>query len=344
MIRQIAKMWQIHSSIFKNWIHKVWWYLRTHIQRVRCTRFFSLVYRSHSSNPLTIKNVHDPNMRKVDLSIALHSNFSNPFSIVGIIAGNGLLPISLAESFITQGGQCYIAALEGEADPTLYKDLTHQFFKIGMVKPIIEYFRKYDVKNIILAGGVKRPNLKAIKVDLMGSRLLARILKQKFLGDDKLLSIVTDFLEEKGFNVVSSYEILSANNSIKTRIAPSSIDNTDIELGMKLLDSIGQLDVGQSVIVDNGYIIGIEAAEGTDNLIKRCSYLRKNSTGGVLVKMMKKGQDTRIDIPTIGPETINNLASYGYKGVAIQKEKVIVIELEKTIELANKCGLFIVEK
>lgn len=262
-------------------------------------------------------------------------------SIIGIIAGNGLLPISLANSFIKQGGQCYIAALEGEANPVLYKDFTHQFFKIGMVKPIIEYFRKYDVKNIILAGGVNRPNLRSIKVDLMGSRLLARILKQKFLGDDKLLSIVTDFLEEKGFRVVSSYEILRTNNDVMTIAVPSRIDNTDIELGIKLLDSIGYLDVGQSVIVDNGYIIGIEAAEGTDNLIERCSYLRKNSTGGVLIKMMKKGQDTRIDIPTIGAKTISNLANYGYKGLAIQKDKVIILEIERSIGLANECGLFI---
>ncbi|WP_341751113.1 LpxI family protein [Candidatus Tisiphia endosymbiont of Piscicola geometra] len=262
-------------------------------------------------------------------------------SIVGIIAGNGLLPISLANSFIKQGGQCYIAALEGEANPVLYQDFTHQFFKIGMVKPIIEYFRKYDVKNIILAGSVNRPNLRSIKVDLMGSRLLARILKQKFLGDDKLLSIVTDFLEEKGFKVVSSYEILRTNNDVMTIAVPSRIDNTDIELGIKLLDSIGYLDVGQSVIVDNGYIIGIEAAEGTDNLIERCSYLRKNSTGGVLIKMMKKGQDTRIDIPTIGAKTISNLANYGYKGLVIQKDKVIILEIERTIELANECGLFI---
>ncbi|WP_367364519.1 LpxI family protein [Candidatus Tisiphia endosymbiont of Nedyus quadrimaculatus] len=262
-------------------------------------------------------------------------------SIIGIIAGNGLLPISLANSFIKQGGQCYIAALEGEANPVLYKDFTHQFFKIGMVKPIIEYFRKYDVKNIILAGGVNRPNLRSIKVDLMGSRLLARILRQKFLGDDKLLSIVTDFLEEKGFKAVSSYEILRTNNDVMTIAVPSRIDNTDIELGIKLLDSIGCLDVGQSVIVDNGYIIGIEAAEGTDNLIERCSYLRKNSTGGVLIKMMKKGQDTRIDIPTIGAKTISNLANYGYKGLAIQKDKVIILEIERTIDLANECGLFI---
>ncbi|WP_375358977.1 LpxI family protein [Candidatus Tisiphia endosymbiont of Neophilaenus lineatus] len=262
-------------------------------------------------------------------------------SIVGIIAGNGLLPISLANSFIKQGGQCYIAALEGEANPVLYQDFTHQFFKIGMVKPIIEYFRKYDVKNVILAGSVNRPNLRSIKVDLMGSRLLARILKQKFLGDDTLLGIVTDFLEEKGFKVVSSYEILRTNNDVMTIAVPSRIDNTDIELGIKLLDSIGYLDVGQAVIVDNGYIIGIEAAEGTDNLIERCSYLRKNSIGGVLIKMMKKGQDTRIDIPTIGAKTISNLANYGYKGLAIQKDKVIILEIERTIELANECGLFI---
>ncbi len=305
-------MLKICSSILENWFYKI---LRN--------------WFSYSSN------IND------QAPLISQSNFLNSSNVLGIIAGNGLLPIVLADNFTKRGVQYYIAALEGEADPVLYKNFPHQFFRIGMVKPIINYFREHNVNIVILAGGVNRPNLQSIKVDLMGSRLIARILKQKFLGDDKILSIVIYFIEEKGFKVVSSYEILSINNDIMTLTVPSVIDNIDIELGTKLLNSIGCLDVGQSVIVDNGYIIGVEAAEGTDNLIKRCSYLRKNFTGGVLIKMMKRGQDTRVDIPTIGLKTITNLVNYGYKGLAIEKNKVIIIELKKTLELANKCGIFI---
>ena len=115
----------------------------------------------------------------------------------------------------------------------------------------------------------------------------------------------------------------------------------DIELGVKVSKHLAPLDIGQAVIVEDGYIIGIEAAEGTDNLIKRCANLRKKPHGGVLVKIIKYTQDIRLDLPTIGPETISNLASYSYNGIAIQKDNVIIIERELTAAIANKHHLFI---
>lgn len=262
--------------------------------------------------------------------------------VLGIIAGTGALPISIANNCLNQGRQCYIAIVSDEVDIVLYKNLPHQIFKVGKVGSLIEYFKQHNVKNVVFAGGIKRINLKSIKVDLTGSILLARILKQKFLGDDKILTIIASFLEEKGFKVISSNDLLTANNNVVvTRILPSKRDLQDIELGVKLLKNIGSIDVGQSVIVEDGYILGIEAAEGTDNLIKRCADLRKKAAGAVLVKMMKDGQDSRMDLPTIGSETINNLNKYKYKGLAIQKGKVIIIDPELTKELANKYGIFI---
>lgn len=262
-------------------------------------------------------------------------------NVLGIIAGNGALPISIANSCTTDGRECYIAVISDEVDLTLYENFSYKIFKIGKVGSVIEYFKQHNVKNIVFAGGIKRVNLKSIKVDLTGSALLARILKQKFLGDDKILTTISGFLEEKGFRVISSEEILAVNNDITTEILPSERELSDIELGVKLLKTIGAIDVGQSVIVEDGYILGIEAAEGTDDLIKRCADLRKKTTGGVLIKIMKDGQDSRIDLPTIGPETMNNLNKYKYKGLAVQKDKVIVIHPELTKELANKYGIFI---
>lgn len=262
---------------------------------------------------------------------------------VGIIAGNGLLPISIAEKLTEQHRKCCIAALEGEADHALYKPYPHRFFKLGMIGSIIEYFHSMNVEHIVLAGGVHRPNFRSLKVDMTGSVLLARILKQKFLGDDNLLKVVAGFLEERGFKIIASQEILASDNIIITTNTPSSSEMRDVELGIKLLESIGEIDVGQSVIVEDGYILGIEAAEGTNNLIERCSHLRKSSSGGVLVKMAKKSQDTRLDMPTVGPETILNLAHYDYSGLAIKKNQVIVIEPGEVARLSNEYGLFCIE-
>ena len=264
--------------------------------------------------------------------------------VVGIIAGNGLLPASIAASLTKQNSKCYIAALTGEADPGLYQQYPHRFFKLGMAGSIIEYFNTSNVEYVVLAGGVNRPNLKSLKVDMTGSMLIARVLKQKFLGDDNLLKIITGFLEEKGFKIIAGHEILAADNVIITKTAPSLSEIRDIDLGISLLESIGEMDVGQSVIVEDGYILGIEAAEGTDNLIIRCSHLRKNSRGGVLIKMAKKNQDTRVDMPTIGPETMEHLARYNYSGLAIKKDQVIVLEPKEVVKLANEHGLFCIEK
>lgn len=265
--------------------------------------------------------------------------------IIGIIAGSGELPFSIATSYASQGGKCYIAALEREANLQLLQDTPYQSFRIGMVGAIIEYFHKFNVQNVIFAGGIKRPNFWSIKVDMVGRALLARIIKQKFLGDDTILRIVADFLEKKGFKIISSQEILLDNLddiNIITKATPLPSDIIDIELGVKLLTTLSGLDVGQSVIIEDGYILGIEAAEGTDNLIKRCVELRKKPQGGVLVKMLKLDQDIRLDIPTIGPDTIVNLANQSYNGLAISKDKVIIINPKTTIELANSLGLFIV--
>ncbi|MGX6960749.1 MAG: LpxI family protein [Rickettsia endosymbiont of Pentastiridius leporinus] len=263
---------------------------------------------------------------------------------LGIIAGRGSLPYLIANNYTNQGGDCYIAAIKGEADIELIKGFEYKAFKIGMVGAAIMYFKKHGVQNVIFIGGVNRPNFKNLAVDLTGSVLLFSIIKQKILGDDKVLRIVADFFEYHGFKVISSNEIYKNqqyNSKIITNINAIGSDKQDIELGVKLLNHLSKFDVGQSVIIEDGYILGIEAAEGTDNLIARCANLRKNSSGGVLVKIPKLGQDNRLDIPAIGPHTIKNLAKYNYSGIAIKANEVIISEEELTIKLANEHKVFI---
>lgn len=268
---------------------------------------------------------------------------------LGIIAGNGLLPAELANIYTRQGGLCRIIALSGQCDLELIKNFPYEVFYIGNAGSIIDYCYTHEIKDIIFIGGINRPDLKSIKLDFTGSILMAKIIKQKILGDDNILRIIASFFEEKGFNVISAKNILSMNSCYRddilllTNKSPSCSDSNDIQLGAKVVASIGALDIGQAAIVENGYVLGVEAAEGTDNLIERCAILRKKAHGGVLVKMMKPSQDSRIDIPVIGPNTIKIMAKLKYHGIAVQKEGVIIVKQEDTVGLANNYGIFIIK-
>ncbi|AFB20789.1 LpxI family protein [Rickettsia canadensis] len=263
---------------------------------------------------------------------------------LGIISGRGSLPYLIAKNYTMQGGKCYITAIQGETDINQIKNFEYKVFKIGMVGEAIKYFKENEVQNIIFIGGVNRPNFKNLAVDKIGGLLLFKILGQKIRGDDSLLKTVADFFESYGFKVISSnkiYKNQQCDSNIITDTHPTSSDKNDIELGIKILNHLSPFDIAQSVIIESGYILGIEAAEGTDNLIARCADLRKNPHEGVLVKIPKLGQDTRLDIPTIGPGTIQNLAKYNYCGIAIKADEMIVVEQELTVKLANEHKIFI---
>ena len=261
--------------------------------------------------------------------------------VLGIIAGNGNLPNELSQIYTSCGGKCYVAALDiGFVSDVAFS----KKFALGSVGAILEYFKESKVENVIIVGGINRPDLKSLKVDIAGSLLIAQILKKKFLGDDNILRIVTDCVESRGFKIISPRDILKLSNypsSISTLKSPSNQDCTDIELGKKVLLSLGDEDIGQSIIVCDGHVLGIEAAEGTDNLIRRCDLLRKKESGGVLVKISKSSQDARLDIPVIGPNTIFFLAKHLFNGVAIEKNGVIIIDPKETNKLLDESGLFL---
>lgn len=263
-------------------------------------------------------------------------------SKLGIIAGSGNLPIEIARLQRESGGESFVAALDENSS---FKGFEHRYFALGAVGGILDYFKENSVKEIIIIGGVKRPDFKSLKVDFSGGILISKILKQKVLGDDNLLKIVADYVESKGFKVISPDKLLKESADrlgfISSKKTPSSEEMVDVKIGQKIIKALGELDVGQSVIVCRGHVLGIEAAEGTDKLIERCALLRKEKKGGVLVKMSKSSQDMRLDVPVIGPETIVSLAKNGFAGIAIQKDGVIITDPEKTKKLLDESEMFL---
>jgi DUF1009 family protein len=260
---------------------------------------------------------------------------------LGIIAGSGDLPLLIAKNYQSEK---YIICIEGEADQSLYKDYSSVTIPIGKIQKLLDYLTLNEITDLVIVGKVRNKDLTKLLPDLQGTILLSRILKNKFLGDDKILTTIAKYFEEKGLNLMSLEEILALsdihNESFTKDIAEEYLN--DINLGFEVAKNLGKMDIGQSVIVENLRIIGVEAAEGTDELIKRCADFRiKKLNSGILVKTMKPNQDTRMDIPSIGVNTINLLAEHQYLGLAIEAKKVIIINPEEVFSLAKKLNLFI---
>ncbi len=262
---------------------------------------------------------------------------------LGIIAASGGLAKELIEHATTKE-DAFIVALQGEADPKIINKLDHIWIKLGEIGKAIDAMRKAGVKRIVFVGSLHKPDILSVKVDWLGAKLLTKIIKNKLFGDNKLLSSLTNFLEEEGFELVGVHEILKylvVKAGIFTKLKPNKQDKADIELGRQVILNLGALDIGQGAIVENSMVLGVEAIEGTDKLIKRCAELKRNKTGGILVKFAKPGQELRIDLPTIGINTIKNLHKAGFKGIVIEANKTIFLDQEKVIEYADKHNMFI---
>jgi DUF1009 family protein len=257
---------------------------------------------------------------------------------LGIIAGKGLLPKLVAETHSSKGGQVFVAKIT-EGSEGCYDQYNQKAFALGEVGSLFEYFRSNNVTDIVMIGGMTRPKLAGIRVDKTGALLLARVVKAMIFGDDKLLRIVAQFFEESGFKILSATSILSGEATISTgvatKITPSDSDYIDIEIGIKAAKELGKKDLGQAVIVSGGLVTGSEDERGTD-------YLIKSHNGGILVKAMKPMQDERLDIPAIGVDTIENASANGLRGIAIEANKVIVVDRWHAVQRANELGIFLV--
>lgn len=272
-------------------------------------------------------------------------------NVVGIIAGGGELPIILAESMLKSGRKFVVLHLKesSELDDKLKEVSTEiKSLSIAKVGAIIDFFKNNNVKDIVLCGGMKVPDFKLIRPDVKGSWLLLKLVSSKFLGDDSILRKVILFLEKNGFNIIGPEKIyphIMINKSdIKKHKSLQMIKKykQDIDFGVSVLKKIGLLDIGQAIVVQSKRILGIEAVEGTDKLIKRCSeYARKTKDRPILIKMSKDYQDQRVDMPSIGPNTINLLKEFNYGGIVVQDKKTICINKNEVIDSAIREGLFI---
>jgi DUF1009 family protein len=263
---------------------------------------------------------------------------------LGIVAGGGGLPRRLVDSCRARGREVFVLALEGAAEPATVSDVPHAWCRIGAAATGLALLRENNVTELVLAGGIRRPSLATLRPDWRAAKLFARI-GYRALGDDGLLSAIVAELEVEGFRVVGADQLLDqalVPAGPLGKIIPDSQSQADIEHGLLIARTLGALDIGQAVIVQQGLVLGVEAIEGTDELLRRCAALRREGPGGVLVKVEKPGQERRADRPTMGPRTVALAAETGLRGIAVEAHVTIVLDREEVVRAADCAGLFVV--
>jgi DUF1009 family protein len=269
---------------------------------------------------------------------------------LGIIAGRGPLPSVLAKAATEHRVPLHIVAIRGEAREEIER-FPHTWIKWGEVGKLFAALKDNGCDDLVIIGGVNRPDLNNVRFDFGAIKTLPFLLSLGKGGDDHVLSRVVHFFEEKGYRVHGAGdvapELLVEEGQLGSK-APSAEDKADIKTAFKVVRALGRLDVGQAAVVAKSHVLAVEAAEGTDAMLDRCAALRSmgrirgGSQIGVLVKAPKPGQEERVDMPTIGPDTVRKAAAAGLAGIAVAAGHVLMAERAATIAAANDCKLFLV--
>ncbi len=272
------------------------------------------------------------------------SSLVNSQKKLGIIAGGGELPYRLVNACRENGQPYFIVAFEGQTDPTILPGSDYMITRLGAAGRILNTLKAHGIEDLVIIGSIRRPSLPELRPDMRTFRFFTK-LGLRAMGDDSLLSALRRELEDEGFVIRGIQDYvpdLLAMEGDYSRVRPKKGDWQDIDRGIEVSQALGGLDVGQSVIVQEGLVLGVEAAEGTDALISRCGGYKRKGRGGVLVKTCKPQQDQDLDLPTVGIRTLRMCQKAGLNGLVIHAYRSILINPQEVAEYANRNKMFVV--
>ena len=262
---------------------------------------------------------------------------------LAIVAGGGRLPATLAEACRSAGRPYVLLTLKGFADLSALAGHPQHPIRLGAIGRVLELARREEAAEVVFAGHVRRPSLASLWPDRYTARLMARIAGRT-LGDDGLMRHIVEAFETEGFRVVGVSAVLTdalAPPGPLGSLAPDAAAMQDIRRGLEVALALGRADAGQAAVVQQGVVLAIEAAEGTDRMVARAGGLQQPGPGGVLVKTAKPQQDRRMDLPVIGPATVEAAIAAGLSGIAVGAGGVLVMEREAVVARADGAGLFV---
>ena len=263
---------------------------------------------------------------------------------IGLIAGNGMFPILVAQAARQAGKRMIAVAHVGETRPELepWVERLH-WIRLGEFGKLVKIFQKEAVSQVILAGGIdKKKMFSRVRPDLKGLLLMAKMGQRK---DDLILRTLARELAKEGLEVLASTTLLPsllAPSGILTRRRPTEEEQRDIDFGWPLAKELGKLDIGQCLVVRKGAVVAVEAIEGTDETIRRGGRLAKEKA--VVIKVTKPIQDLRFDLPAIGEQTIRTMQEVKASVLAIEARKTLIFDQEATIRLADRHRMVIVSR
>lgn len=269
---------------------------------------------------------------------------------LAVICGGGALPFAVADAVGKRGRRVVLFAIRGWADPQRVAAYPHHWASFGQFGWFCRAAQREGCRDVVLIGSVVRPAIWKIRPDFKTLRLLPRIVGLLRGGDNRLLKGVAAIFEEHGFRLVGAHEIapdILMPEGLLGRERPTAGDQADIATALALLEATSPFDVGQAVVVADTRVLAIEAAEGTDRMLARIAELRQggriaDARRGVLVKAAKRGQDRRVDLPSIGPRTVEGAARAGLAGIAVVSGSTIIAEAGLTGAAADRERIFVI--
>ena len=265
----------------------------------------------------------------------------NDTQAIGIIAGTGQFPVLAARMARASGAHVAICGFQGYTDPELAREAdTFALLPLGKISGLIRFFKKAGVKKLCMAGAIDKPRALDFRPDWRAAKILFSILSR---GDDALLRAFARELEGEGFEVVQAALLvpgLAAPQGVLTRRAPTGAVWESILHGWRVAREIGRLDIGQCIVVRAAMVTAVECLEGTDETLRRGAAL--GGKGCVAVKMVKPGQDKRLDQPALGLTTIKVLAENGFSCLAYEAEGSLLFDREACILEADKHNICLI--
>ena len=266
--------------------------------------------------------------------------------MLGLIVGESSLPNFVINKLLRKNIKFLILDL---TKSNIYKRYKNSYsLKITELGKAISILKKNNCKNVIFIGKVERPDISLLKFDTKALFYLPRLFSAFKKGDGNILKEIIKIFKENKLNVVNSMkftpELIFKDKSIN-KLKINNTDKSSISKGVKIIKSLSKFDIGQSVVINNGYVLAIEGPEGTDETIKRSLHLSKKyklKNKSILVKFPKANQDLRIDLPTIGFDTIKNCIKANIKGIAVKRSQNIILDKDKIINLVKKNNFFII--
>jgi DUF1009 family protein len=259
--------------------------------------------------------------------------------MIGLIFGENDFPKEIIKKIKNKKKYLIIDLTNGK----IFKKYKNSYpASIGQFGKIINILKKNNCKKVLFAGNVKKPNFSKLKLDFKGIYYIPRIIKSSKLGDAAILKEVIKILKKEKINTINS-TILTPELSLKkgnySNFKPDNNDKKDIMKAINVLKSLSPHSFSQGAVCRNNKILAIESKDGTKKMLQKIK--RINTTSGVLVKYPKKKQDIRIDLPTIGINTLNQCKLAGLKGIVLKHKRNIVLNKQKCIQYANKNQMFL---